>query len=248
MEAVEYEVMFHREEDYWWYVGLRDLVLAQIARFARNRKTLTMLDAGCGTGKLLEACRNYLPYGLEYSQVALPFLQRRGVDDKVVRASICHIPFPDDSFDLVTSMDVLYTVPAPGDFQGLREMARVLKPGGLILLNLPAYEFLRSHHDAAIHTRQRYTRGTVRDMLKKAGLQATGISYRNTVLFPLVALVRGTQKLLKPNPEAPKSDLRPLPRLVNRALLLPLLVENRLIRAGVRLPFGLSIFCAATKA
>jgi SAM-dependent methyltransferase len=246
MEAAEYEVLFHREEDYWWYVGLRDLVLADLARFARGRGALTLLDAGCGTGKLLEACRGFRAYGLEYAPEAFPFLCRRGLSD-VVRASVCRIPFADASFDAVVSMDVLYHVAAPGDLEGLREMSRVLKPGGLLLLNLPAYEFLRSHHDLAIHTQQRYTSGRLRALLRQAGLRAQALTYRNTLLFPVAALVRLTQKLFRPHPAQAQSDLRPLPRLLNRVLTVPLLVENRLIRLGLRLPFGLSVYCAARK-
>jgi SAM-dependent methyltransferase len=246
MEPAEYEIMFQQEENYWWYVGLRYLVLSHIARFARGKKLLTLLDAGCGTGKLLETCQEYGAVGLELSAEALPFLRRRGLAN-VVLGSVCQMPFCDACFDVVVSMDVLYHVASPRDLDGLREMSRVLKPGGLLLLNLPAYEFLRSRHDIAIHTCQRYTRGRVRDMLARAGLRIQMLTYRNTILFPVAALVRLTQKLFRPVPEQPQSDLKPLPRVLNRALTLPLLVENWLIRMGLRLPFGLSVYCVATK-
>jgi len=246
MEPIEYETMFHREENYWWYVGLHDLVKAQIAAFLRGKKSPRILDAGCGTGKLLDYCREYKPFGLEYSGEAFKFLSRRKLGN-IVRASICRIPFADSSFDLVASMDVIYTVQAPDDLVGLREMSRVLKPGGILLLNLPAYEFLRSHHDAAVHTRQRYTGGRLRTMLRDVGLTVKTISYRNTMLFPIAAGIRLLQKLSNPHPDAPSSDLQPLPKPVNWALTLPLLVENRLIRLGGRLPFGLSVYGVAVK-
>ena len=246
MEQVEYEIMYHREEDYWWYVGLHDLVRAHVDECLRGRGSVRLLDVGCGTGKLLELCQTYRPYGLEFSPEGIRFLRQRGLEN-IVRASACHIPFGDDTFDLITAMDVIYTIQAPGDLQALREMKRVLKPGGLILQNLPAYEWLRSHHDRAVHTRQRYTRPRLRHLLGEAGLKEVFLSYRNTALFPLAALMRGLQKLLHPNPAAAKSDLKALPRTLNRALTLPLLVENRLIRRGVRLPFGLSVYCVATK-
>jgi SAM-dependent methyltransferase len=245
MQIAEYETMYHREQDYWWYLGLHDLVLMHLAGFARARKPLVLLDAGCGTGGLLDKCRRYQAYGLELAPEALPFLRRRSLP-RVVRASICRIPFADASFDVVVSMDVLYHVAALGDLHGLREMSRVLRPGGGLLLNLPAYEFLRSHHDVAIHTRQRYTRRQVRDLLRLAGLQPKILTYRNTLLFPVAAGVRLTQKLFRP-PAAVQSDLRPLRRGLNRALTLPLWLENRLIRCGLRLPFGLSVYCIATK-
>lgn len=246
MEEIEYEVMYHREEDYWWYVGLHDLVKGQLHQWLASRGPVRLLDVGCGTGKLLELCQEYRPFGLEYSPEGMRFLRRRGLVN-VVRASACQIPFGGDTFDVITAMDVIYTIQAPGDMQALREMRRVLKPGGLILQNLPAYEWLRSHHDLAVHTRQRYTRRRLRQMLREAGLKEVLLSYRNTALFPLAALTRGWQKLVHPNPAAAQSDLKPLPRPVNRALTLPLLLENRLIRRGVRFPFGLSVYCVATK-
>lgn len=246
MEPVEYEVLYRREEDHWYFHGLRDLVTDHLARRFRGRAGLAVLDTGCGTGKLLETLGEYRPHGLEYSADAIPWLRRRGLD-KVVRASICEMPYRDGAFDLVLCMDVLPCVAAPGDATAVREIARVLKPGGTLLVHAAAYNFLYSHHDQATHTRQRYTRGRLLDLVFHAGLRVETISYHNTVLFPLAAVVRCAQKVFRPNPQAPRSDLRPLPAFLNRVLTLPLLLENRLIRLGVRLPFGLSVFCVASK-
>jgi SAM-dependent methyltransferase len=246
MQQPEYETMYHREEDYWWYVGLRDLVLAIIGQFSRERGGLTILDAGCGTGKLLEMCGEYMAYGLESSAEALRFVRLRALAN-VTRATICRMPYPDESFDLVVSADVICCIESPADVQALGEMRRVLKPGGILLMNLPAYECLKSHHDAAVHIKQRYTRDVLREMLWQVGLEHHTISYRNSLLLPVVALMRSTQKVLWSAPARPKSDLRRLPALLNRALVLPLLLENRLIQAGARLPFGLSVWCIATK-
>ena len=246
MEPAEYEVMYDCEEEYWWYVGLRELVLAEIARLSQTNGPLTILDAGCGTGKLLAMCLAHRAYGVDFSPEAFRFLRLRGLQN-VVRGSVCQMPFPDEAFDIVLSMDVLYCVDPPGDVQGLREMIRVLKRGGLLLMNLPAYEFLRSQHDVAIHTKTRYTRGRVRALLEQVGLRGARITYRNTFLFPVAVMVRYLQTLFRPNPANPKSDLRPLPRFLNQALTFPLLAENRLIRQGLSLPFGLSVFCIAPK-
>jgi SAM-dependent methyltransferase len=246
MKPAEYEVMYEREEDYWWYVGLRDLVLAEIACFGQTRGPLSILDAGCGTGKLLTMCLAHRAYGVDFSAEAFRFLRRRGLQN-VVRGSVCQMPFPDGAFDIVVSLDVLYSVDPPGDLEGLREMMRVLKDGGLLLINLPAYEFLRGEHDVAIHTKTRYTRGQLRALLEQVGLRGARITYRNTFLFPVAVMVRSLQTLFRPNPANPKSDLRPLPHFLNRALALPLLVENRLIRLGLNLPFGLSVFCIVRK-
>lgn len=246
METAEYEIMYHHEEHHWWYVGLRDLVLAEVARLARGRGPLTILDAGCGTGKILELCRRHRAFGLELFQEAFRFLRRRGLSN-VARASIVHVPFADASFDLVVSLDVLCCLDPPGDRDSLRELGRVLKPGGTLILNLPAYEFLRSEHDAAVHTRTRYTRPELRGMIDQAGLRVEKICYRNTFLLPAAAGVRLAQRLFRKRAARPRSDLRALPGPLNRALTLPLFLENRLYRLGVRLPFGLSVYCVARK-
>ena len=246
MEPAEYETMYQCEDAYWWYVGLRDLILSQIARFSRGRRNLSILDAGCGTGKLLEVLNAFRAYGVEFSSAALPFLRRRGLNS-IVQASVCKIPFPDNRFDVVISMDVIYDVEAPGDQIALQEMSRVLKPGGMLLLNVPAYEFLRSRHDAAIHTKQRYTRARLREMVRQAKLRVKMITYRNTFLFPFAASVRLAQRLCRQPTTVRQSDLRPLPGLLNRALTQLLFVENRLLHCGLRFPFGLSIYGWATK-
>src|SRR5262249_15958167 len=162
---------------------LRDLVKRSIATRSRGHSTLSLLDAGCGTGKFLEGCRAYRAFGVERSPAAFPFLGRRGLDN-VAQADVERIPFPDQTFHLfvalVVSLDVLCCIAAPGDVEALCELRRVLKPGGSLLLNLPAYEFLRSPHDRAVHTRQRYTRGHLLRLLRAAGFEVRLISYRNT--------------------------------------------------------------------
>ena len=160
--------MFDVEDRHWWYLGLRAWSPRPIARLAGGKADFSILDAGCGTGKLLEACASYRSVGLELSPDAFPFLRRRGLEN-VVRGSVVRMPFPDETFDLVVSNDVLCCVETPGDLHALLEMGRVLRTGGNLLLNLPAYEFMRSHHDAAVHTKQRYTRPRLRAMLARAG-------------------------------------------------------------------------------
>jgi SAM-dependent methyltransferase len=246
MEIHEYETMFDVEDRHWWYVGLRDLIARSIATRTRGDSARSILDAGCGTGSFLEGCRGYRAYGVERSAAAFPFLGRRGLDN-AVRADVERMPFPDRTFDLVVSADVLSCIGAPGDVRALREFRRVLKPKGSLLLNLPAYESLRSAHDAAVHTRRRYTRGQLLGLLRDAGLEVAQVSYRNSFLFPVAALIRLTKNLRGPKDVADRSDLGRLPTLVNRTLTLPILLENRLLGLGFAFPFGLSLFCIASR-
>jgi SAM-dependent methyltransferase len=246
MEPHEYEIMFEVEDRHWWYLGLRGLVTSTIARLAAGKAGFSILDAGCGTGKLLEACGSYRSFGLELSPEAFPFLRRRGLDN-VARGSVLRMPFPDEAFDLVVSNDVICCVDAPGDFRALLEMGRVLRAGGNLLLNLPAYEFMRSRHDTAVHTKQRYTRPHLRAMLADAGFRVAQLTYRNTLLFPVAASVRFARNLFGARTAAPRSDLARLPVALNYALTIPLLCENRFLGSGHDLTFGLSLFCVATK-
>lgn len=251
MNPSEYATMFGIEDSYWWYQGLHDLVL----RWVRGRQRtlaarLQVLDAGCGTGRLLQQLRQLHDVdaaGIERSENAFPFLRKRGLSD-VRQGSVAEMPYPDNSFDVVTSMDVLYCVPAPDDTKAIGEFHRVLRKGGKLVLNLPAYEFLRSHHDAAIHTQRRYRAGMLHAALKSAGFRVEQLSYRNMLLFPVAAAVRLAQKVFKAAPSAASvSDLKRLPAWINSLLLVALLIENVLLRAGAKLPFGLSVFCVATK-
>lgn len=247
MEANEYETMYHREEDHWWYVGLHDLVLTSLRTYCAGRSAVSLLDAGCGTGKLLAQSPVQRGVGVELSSHALPYLRRRELAN-VVQGTVSRLPFADGVFDVVVSLDVLCCVRSPGDLHALRELGRVLRPDGLLLLNLPAYPALRSHHDSAVHIQQRYTRRGLRALLADAGLHCQVLTYRNTILFPIAGLVRGWQKLFQKAPDEPRSDLRPMPDLVNRLLTYPLVLEKKWIQAGLRLPFGLSLYCQAAKA
>ena len=100
------------------------------------------------------------------------------------------LPFGDATFDLVTSFDVIYHLGVADDVAALREMRRVLRPGGALFVRVPALERLQSHHDVAVHTRQRYTRAELRRKAEPAGLRVERASYANTVLLPLAAVAR----------------------------------------------------------
>ncbi|MEW6380870.1 MAG: class I SAM-dependent methyltransferase [bacterium] len=265
MEKHEYAVMFRLEEDYWWYRGLRDIVFRCLDRFIsryeqRHISTARILDAGAGTGKLLAECREYHARGyhacgLEFSEHALPFLKARGLGS-IVQASICRMPFHNRAFDAVTSLDVLYHAGVNSDREALVEIHRILKPGGLLILNLPAFEFLRSPHDLAVHTRRRYRAGDLRQKLQEHGFSIQVLTYRNALLFPAAVAARIIRRTLSPDGRSERSgqgrcriasDLRPLPSWLNRLLYGILTFENALLFRGLTFPFGLSVFCVAEK-
>jgi len=245
MDEREYEIMYRIEDGFWWYRGLHGWLRAELAR-ARTGPVFAHLDAGCGTGRLLSLCDDHFTFGIDFSEHALAFTRRRG-RFPLARASVTALPFCDGAFDAVTSADVLSEVGSPGDEAALAEFARVLKPGGRVILNLPAYAWLASRHDAAVNTRRRYRAGEVAALLAQAGFTVRTLTYRLCALLPPIALVRLAGRI-RASAEAPRSDLEPAPRAIDALLSHYLQLENRILACGGRLPFGLSVSAVGEKA
>ncbi|MCK4412187.1 MAG: class I SAM-dependent methyltransferase [Candidatus Eisenbacteria sp.] len=267
--------MFALEEHHWWCRALRQRIISAIdawgawpAAGSRERggdhgaaardPHLRCLDAGCGSGMLLTAMGDrFLSVGLDFSAEALRLARRRALS-RLVRASIVTLPVRSESLDIILSADVLYHRGVPDDLAALREAARCLRPGGLLVVNLPAFAWLRSTHDEAIHTARRYTAREVRTKLARAGLRPLQVGYWNTLLFPPLVMLRllrrwtagrrdGSPGTPDTGIDAPgaRSDLRPLPRWLNQSLAGLLALEARL--CGTRARFGLSVFAVARK-
>ena len=188
--------------------------------------------------------------GVDLSADALDFCRGRGLLD-TARASVTALPFADASFDLVTSFDVLVQLPGEeSDESAMREMFRVLRPGGLAFVRVAAYEWMRSGHDEALGTQRRYTLGQLVERMSRAGFRVTRATYANSLLLPAAALRRLVLKRL--GLAGGGSDVKPLPpgfELLNRALASTLAAEATLLRRTTRakLPAGLSAVCVAEK-
>jgi len=245
MRESEYRAIYSAEDTHWWYRGLRELVFESLARY--SGKGQRVLDAGCGTGATLVrlAAEGYAGFGLDFSATAIGFCRERGME-RLTRGSVAELPFKDSSFDAVVSLDVIYHAAVRDDVGALMEFRRVLKKDGILIMNLPAYEFLRSPHDLANQTKTRYTKRMLGEKLTKAGFITERLTYRNAALFPLIAAVRLAKKLMPGRPETKDSDLGEVNPFVNRALSGLLFVENRLMKS-VGMPFGTSVFCVARR-
>lgn len=244
MERAEYDVMAAVEAAHWWYGGMRSIAAAILDPLYGNRHDLRILDAGCGTGGNGLFLQRYgTVVGMDFAPEALALGQDR-LRGQLVRGSVNSLPFADNSLDLVTSFDVLYHRGVPDEVVALRDVRRVLRPLGRLLIRLPAYEFLRSKHDRAVHTRRRYTAATVRALLAEAGLVVERTTYVNTLLFPIPLAQRLLERAV-PALEHQESDLAmPAPPL-NTALGWPLATEAAWVEMGGSLPFGLSIVALA---
>jgi len=233
----EYRRMYEAEERQWWYVGMRAIAFALLdPGLARLGPDPRLLDAGCGTGhNLAQLSRHGRALGIDVSAEAIAFCRERGVT--ALRGSVLSLPFSGASFDAVTSFDVLYHRWVSDDRAALRELVRVLKPGGLRFVRVPALRLLWGAHDEAVHSRHRYTRRELVGLFRGEGLEVLRASYCNTLLFPLLAVRRSLDRLSGRH----GSDVQFLPAPVEALFRGCLELEARLLR-HVSLPIGASVF------
>lgn len=246
MSPQEHDVMRSVEDGYWWYRALRDYVVETVT--ADGAEAPTILDAGCGSGGMLEALRTRFPSaelsGVDASEHALRLTAERETSADLKLAVVEELPFADWRFDCVLSLDVL-THSGVNAHRALTEAHRVLRAGSRVVINVAAFAFLRGAHDVAVEVDHRYTKAELCELLERAGFVVERISYWNTIMFPAVVAVRWLSRFGARNVNA-RSDFRPLPPAVNLALHRMALLE---LRAGTRvsLPFGTSIFAVGRK-
>ncbi|MEK9969151.1 MAG: class I SAM-dependent methyltransferase [Ferrovibrio sp.] len=248
MERVEYHRMAMLEATMWWYRALHAQLLAMIARQALPAGA-HLLDAGCGTGGLLARLSATRPdldlQGLEYDAEAAGLARAKLGPDGEARVrvgSVNAMPYPDAQLDLVVSADVLCHA-AVDEAAALREFYRCLKPGGVLLLNLPAYQWMASAHDAHVHNARRYTAGEACARVAAAGFAGVSGGYWNSLLFPLMLLHR-----LAASKGSGGSDVKPFPEWQDRLFYAVTVAERRLAAIGLALPFGGSVWVEARKA
>jgi SAM-dependent methyltransferase len=247
LERGEVERLDASEQRMWWFRALhRNLIQAWLGLAARRGGGERLLDAGCGTGGFLarlgEARPGAFCAGIDRDALACRFARGKGA--KVVQGSIGALPFAGGSFDAVFSADVLCHG-GVDQREALREMRRCLKPGGLLVLNLPAYRWLYSAHDRAVDNVRRYGRAEVAALLDEAGFIRIRTSYWNTLLFPLMVARR------KLGSRGAASDVSVLPRPLEWLLAGVAAAESGLLAWllawGLRLPFGGSILAAGVR-
>jgi SAM-dependent methyltransferase len=235
--------MYRAEQSHWWYQGMAAFTTRVLERFYTPGSDLAILDAGCGTGAgLLFLSRYGAVTGLDLSAHALCFCAERGCTE-VTRASVMALPFREKSFDLVTSFDILY-FEGIDDQIALLETARVLRPGGRLLIRVPAFDWLRGTHDVKVSTAHRYTSKELSDKLRAAGFEIEFMSYANMILFPLALLKRFAEKWRIAPQQG--SDLAVGVGPFSGFLRACLVLESRII-PWLRLPFGLSVVAMARK-
>jgi SAM-dependent methyltransferase len=241
----EYRKTFELERTGWWFAAKRRVVgmlLAQAGVLPGRAGTLRALDGGCGTGGTLEWLADYgWAVGLDLSPAALGYCVQRG-QDRLACGVLDHLPFADASFDLVTLFDVLYHEWVADDEATMREVGRVMRPGGLVVITDAAMPFLRGPHDRVYCGARRYTRASLRRAVEGAGFRVRRISYFHFLIFPVVAAVRLAQKCF--SARRARSDLQLVPGFLNATLRSLYWIECALLRR-LSLPWGSSIVCVA---
>jgi SAM-dependent methyltransferase len=234
----EYELQTHRAEDrHWWYQGRRRVLERAIERL-QLPPGARILDAGCGSGRnMVELARHGAVTGVELSSTSAELARERSAGD-VVEGSVMDMPFDDGSFDLSVSLDVIEHL--PDDVAALAELRRVTRPGGALLVTVPAYQWLWSGHDEVNHHHRRYNRRTLLAAAQAAGWQAQATAHFNSLLLPIAIVLRALERL-RPSTTKSSLDLWVPPAPLNWALRQPLHLEGAVIGHGGSIPAGLSL-------
>ena len=249
MERSYYQEYFFFEQDNWWFVSRRRILMSLLRKHLPRGAPLEILDAGCGTGINLEYLAEFgNVVGADISEEAIEFCRRRG-SRSVRRADLRALEWSDGTFDLVTALDVIEHIDR--DDAAFRELARVTRPGGHLLVTVPAFPALWSEHDEINHHMRRYRGDQIRDLVRRNGCEIVKFTYMNTFLFPVAYAARTWQQVRKrvfgESPHPPRTDFVDYHPVVNALLTAIFTAEVPLVTlAG--LPFGLSILCFARKA
>jgi len=232
------------EANHFWYNGFRSYLLPVFAHAAAGRSRVRALDVGCGTGYNLGLlARHGSVVGLDLNERGL--MLAREIGRPLVRARTERLPFADATFDLVTSFDMMQCIPT--DREAVREMARVAKPGGVVVISMAALEILHGDHSEVWQEYRRYTRASARALAEQAGLRVERVTFMFAVLFPVLLVSRGVQRLTRRYREVRDDTDITIPPAPINALLSGLLRVEAALSRRVGMPVGSSLLVVARK-
>ncbi|MBI2627857.1 MAG: class I SAM-dependent methyltransferase [Candidatus Niyogibacteria bacterium] len=236
MRHDEYQNIADQDEKHWMCLGRAEIMNKVLNRFNAGG---SILDVGCGTGYISKLLKQRGDVKcLDINNEAIRICRERGLN--IEKGGVENIPYPENSFDLVVCMDVLYHREVKNEEAALKELKRVLRPGGYLLIFLPAHMYLFGSHDRAEFTRRRYEKNDVLELFKKTGLEMKYFTFANFFLFPVVYFRR------KFMGESEQSDFVEMPRIINWLLLTILRLEAWWI-SMFSFPNGVAIVCLGKK-
>lgn len=243
MQAHFYPIQYEMEETNWWYRGRRRILEVFAGQIKRdlNLDQPRILDVGCGTGANLVMLAKYgEAHGLDVSADALEFCHTRGLE-RVKLGAAEELPYADGEFDVVTALDVIEHL--DDDLAGMREIHRVLRPGGRVLIFVPAFMFLWGVQDEVSHHRRRYRLPELERVITDAGFTVERGTYANIMFFLPIAVVRF---ILRRTGAKPSSEFALSPPFVNW-LFTKLFGAEAVFLKRWNLPFGVSALCVARR-
>lgn len=240
MQKYLYKDLYDLEELHWWHKAKRNLVSFFLDQNL-NSKASKILDVGCGTGKNLEAFSEYgVVHGIDNSIDAISFCRKRGLKD-VTLGSIEKMPYEGNSFDAVTVLDVLEHV---DDFKALKEIKRILKKEGVLIITVPAFTWLWSRWDEVLYHKRRYSEITLTGVLESSGFKIIKTSYAYSFLVLPALIIRSAKKMFYKNYYP--SDFQLSNRVINYLLSILADIEKIFI-IKFKIPFGTSLVVVAKK-
>lgn len=247
MNPAEFANIAQAEADFWWYRGMRKILFGALDRIVAGRRVDRVLEAGCGTGYMARALRErygWRMFPVDLGWEGLAYGRAMGVE-RLAQCDIAALPYPDAAFDAVVSLDVIVHFPRGEEGRAMRELARALRPGGLMVLRVSALDILRSRHSEFAHERQRFTRGRLVRLAAEHGIRVLRTTYANSLLLP-AALAKF--RLWEPlTGQPPASGVAPAPAWLDRVLYAPLRAEAGWIGAGLNFPLGQSLLLVGEK-
>lgn len=244
MQIGQYRRFYELEGRHWWFVGMRDIFYRALNNIYKNNANLLILDVGCGTGIIMKDLERFgKVVGIDIEPVALEFCQKRNID-KLCLGSGVNLPFKDATFDLVTAFSVIEHV--QDDVSFIKELSRVCKNGGRVILSAPAFNLLWSEHDIINGHKRRYVKNGLKKMFCGQHLTIEKITYTNFILFPFILPAIILNNLLKHPRGSMLNVFYSTSKLINRFLIFILKVES-LILNRFNLPLGVSLLCFGRK-
>jgi 2-polyprenyl-3-methyl-5-hydroxy-6-metoxy-1,4-benzoquinol methylase len=241
MDKLIYEEMFRIEETHWWFVARRKIIThlieKMIPKLNHSKEKILICDLGCGCGATLKVLsQKYNVYGMEASDDAIKFCRERGLN--IQKGELPHdVPYEENRFSVVLILDVLEHI--ADEDKAVKKAVSLLRPGGIVICTVPAYQWLWTRHDEIHHHKRRYTKKRISELFNTSSkILPVILTYYNTLLFPLALVERITSKIMNKKQNRPQISY---PNKILNMIFEKIFGVERFLIPKITFPFGLSI-------